>query len=71
MFNANMHHEAVSHNAVHLVTSVSQLDCDVHPDGTATVFISTPARSISKEFDFKNDAIDYALGMVPIIKSLK
>lgn len=71
MFNAHVHHFAVTKNVLHLETPVSQMDCDVHPDGTATVFISTPSSSVSKEFPFKNDGIDYALGMVPIIKSIK
>ncbi len=71
MFNANVHHFEVTKNVLHLVTPMSQMDCDVHPDGTATVLITTPSRSVSKEFPFKNDAIDYALGMVPIIKSIQ
>ena len=56
-------------NAVHFVAASGKasLDCEVTDTG-AVVTIVTNATTLLKDFTNKQDAIDYSLGMIPVLE---
>lgn len=59
-------------NAVHFVarSGHASLDCEV-TGSSAVVTIVTNASTVEKPFENKNDAIDYSLGIIPVLEAIR
>lgn len=59
------------HKVINFNAPYASMDCTVNDDNSAEVHITTNAVNVTRSFEHKNEAIDYALGMIPVLQTIR